>query len=658
MANLGLIQDLIKNVPRSKPTTALGRGAQQQTEDLAKVMQEYASGNRNVAETGLGYLSKGLAKPIEEGVSYFIPDVIEESFGKAVGAGLEFTGADKALAWAQENYPDASRALGESLSLAGLASPTSSAKAAIQKAMIRQGAPESIRSDRDRAKAGSTASNFNVIIDNFYNPDAKVGGIYKTFKGDSKLAQGGRKILGVLEWGAKGSWRTLKNMVNPVARARYIETGVAPVAMEGYKALTALEARNKNLSQKLDAERKSLSKNDPRYEEIKTEQRALSTEVDKAIETLTSQLQQMGNIQAQAGSVPLKTNVPLTAVEKASRPGSAVYGTKAELGDNWYDSAGQLGNVKPLPSNTNAQISSYIEDAWKNSGLEIDRAKILVKDMTSKYTGNHWAVLSQDPVTNAIERVFRPVTGRTTRAGVTLVPTTKTPSQNKISVAGSTKNQSVAPSEGFFNYENVGGELQVVPDVAALRKRLEESIVTKDIDGKLNGDEGLIKTHAGAKPKNFRILGDDPDGVWITFSTAGRAKVEGGVNVIMRVDPDGTLTAVVSDLHDFGDKIPVLNKILDNSLPNQVVAVTPPMQTNVQSISTLRSTPKKWKEEFTNKPTVPQPPPGVSKQQARDNLNVLKDLNPSRLEVARQAGTIADAGLFAGQMLLPEEQEQ
>ena len=79
MANLGLIQDLIKNVPRSKPTTALGRGAQQQTEDLAKVMQEYASGNRNVAETGLGYLSKGLAKPIEEGVSYFIPDVIEES---------------------------------------------------------------------------------------------------------------------------------------------------------------------------------------------------------------------------------------------------------------------------------------------------------------------------------------------------------------------------------------------------------------------------------------------------------------------------------------------------------------------------------------------------------------------------------------------------
>jgi len=651
--------------------TALGRGLEDYVSGLNKVQQEFDTGDRNVLEYILGTGYAGVAKPIEEAVSYLLPDPIEEGIAKGVGAVAEATGLDKVMSYAQENYPDASRAFGEATGLLGILSPTSAVKAAGQKAMIRRGA-EDTRSPRERAEAAGISSNFNVIIDNFYNPNAKVDGIYRLFSGDSKIAKMGRKATGVLDWGVKGVSRVMTNMANPVARARYIETGVAPVAMEGYKSLLKLEQRNKLATKRLDEELATLPKNDPRRKEIQQEKMALAREVENSIETLTAQLQQMANIQAQAGSAPLKNNVPLGFAERASAKGSPVYGTKAELGDNWFDSAaGQLGNQNPISSATSARISDFIEEQWKGSGLEIDRAKILVKNPTSKMTGDHWAVLSTNPQINAIERVFRSQTGVERRSGVKIKEQTisKTdpelgsvefPTGKKtISVKGAEKSVTTPGDLGFYKYQkNSSGELELVPDVASLRDALEKSTVTKNKDGTYNGDIELIKTHAGDTPKNFRILGEDEQGVWITYSTAGRGKVEGGVNVIVRVDPDGSLTAVVSDLHDFGDKIPVLNTMLDNTLPNQVVAVTPPMQTNVQSISNLRKSDADLEREYGKdvQQSIVKPPSGLTKSQAREALNVLSE-SPSRLEVARQAGNIANEANFAANVLRPDEEE-
>lgn len=638
---------------------------------LNKVQQEFESGDRNVAEYILGTGYAGLAQPIEQVVSGLIPDPVEQAIAKGVGSALEATGADRGLQYIQENYPDASRAFGEATGLLGILSPTSAVKAAGQKAMIRRGA-EDTRSPRERAEAAGISSNFNVIIDNFYNPNAKVDGIYKIFGGDSKLAKAGRKATGVLDWGVKGVSRVMTNMVNPVSRARYIETGVAPVAMEGYKSLLKLEQRNKLATKRLDEEKATLPKNDPRRAEITKEKMALAREVENSIETLTAQLQQMGNIQAQAGAVPLKSNVPLAFAERASAKGSPVYGTKAELGDNWFDTAaGQVGNQTPISSTTSARLSDFIEEQWKASGLEIDRAKILVKNPTSKMTGNHWAVLSTNPQINAIERLFRSQTGVERRSGVTikpemtdrldpeLGPVGERPTGKKtISVKGAEKSVTTPGELGFYKYQkNSSGELELVPDVASLRDALEKSTVTKNKDGTYNGDIDLIKTYAGDTPKNFRILGDDEQGVWITYSTAGQAKVEGGVNVIVRVDPDGSLTAVVSDLHDFGDKIPVLNTMLDNTLPNQVLGVTPPMQTNVQSISNLRKNQTDLEREYGTNVTESfvKPPSGVTKDQARKALEVLGE-SPSKLEVARQTGKITNEANFLSNVITEEEQ--
>lgn len=658
--------------------TALGRGLEDYVSGLNKVQQEFDTGDRNVLEYILGTGYAGVAKPIEEAVSYLLPDPIEEGIAKGVGAVAEATGLDKAMSYAQENYPDASRALGEATGLLGVLSPTSAVKAAGQKAAIRRGA-EDTRTPRERAEAAGVSSNFNVIIDNFYNPNAKVDGIYKLFEGDSKLAKAGRKVTGVLDWGVKGSSRVMRNMVNPVARARYIETGIAPVAMEGYKALLKLEDRNKLATKRLDEEKATLPTNDPRRKEIDIEKRRLASEVDNAIETLTSQLQQMGNIQAQAGSAPLKRNVPLEFVSRASREGAPIYATKAELGDNWFGSAaGDLGNVKPISPETSARLSDFIETQWGGSGLEIDRAKILVKEMQSKYTGDHWAVLSKNPQINAVERIFRPQSGVERRQGVRITDETaprvdpelgeigeRKTGKKQLSVLGAGKTvDTPGDGLGFYKFDrNEAGEIEIVPDIDSLRDALEQSAVKKNKDGTYSGDTALIKTFAGDTPKNYRVVGQDSDGVWITYSNAGRAKVEGGVNVLVRVDPDGSLTAVVSDLHDFGDKIPVLNTMLDNTLPNQVLAVTPPMQTNVYSISNLRSSSTKdaeLKAEYGEDVTeslidAPTKTSGLKKAEARQALDVLQS-SPSKTEVARQTGMLANQANFIGNVVAQEEE--
>ena len=651
----------------------------QYVSNLNKVQQEFDSGDRNVAEYILGTGYAGLAQPVEQAVSYVIPDPIEQAIAQGVGSALEATGADKGLQYIQETYPDTSRAIGEASGLLGILSPASAVKAAGQKAMIRRGADDT-RSPREKAEAAGVSSNFNVIIDNFYNPNDKLGGIYKLFEGDSKLAKAGRKATGVLEWGVKGSSRVMRNMVNPVSRARYIETGVAPVAVEGYKALLKLEERNKLATQRLDQEKQALPKGDPRRTEIEAEQNQLASEVDTAIETLTAQLQQMGNIQAQAGSAPLKNNIPLDFVSRASRQGTPIYATKAELGNNWFGSAaGNAGNVKPISSTTSARLSDFIEKQWAGNGLEIDRAKILVKEMQSKWTGDHWAVLSRNPQINAIERLFRPKSGVERRQGVRITDETapridpelgeigeRKTGRKKLSVLGAGKTMDKPGGGlGFYKFDkNESGELTIMPDIDALQDALEKSAVKRNEDGTYSGDTNLIKTYAGDSPKNYRVLGRDSDGVWITYSNAGRGKVEGGVNVLVRVDPDGSLTAVVSDLHDFGDKIPVLNTMLDNTLPNQVLAVTPPMQTNVQSISNLRS--KKTddaelKAEYggnVDASIIPAPAKssGLKKKEAREALDVL-DISPSKTEVARQTGMLANQANFAANVIRSEEEE-
>lgn len=126
------------------------------------------------------------------------------------------------------------------------------------------------------------------------------------------------------------------------------------------------------------------------------------------------------------------------------------------------------------------------------------------------------------------------------------------------------------------------------------------------------------------------------------MSKAGEAKVEGGVNMLIKVGIDGNLTGVMSDLHDFMEKIPtgkIANKVglnrrlaraglpqipdvpnvpMQMALPNNVVAVSPPMQSNVVSI-TGQTFNQKTKDAMGLRQADTAPIPEAARKEATKN---------------------------------------
>ena len=99
-------------------------------------------------------------------------------------------------------------------------------------------------------------------------------------------------------------------------------------------------------------------------------------------------------------------------------------------------------------------------------------------------------------------------------------------------------------------------------------------------------------------------------------------------------------------------------------MPNQVLAVTPPMKTNIFSISPARREKTNnenlkgiYGDSVTQK-FVDQPAPGLSLGDAQTKILEAADLRPSMLGVAGQGVEVAQNATFMGQVLKPEEQEQ
>ena len=623
-AKLNTAKEVANTVMDQGMFGGIRKGASETLKDVAQVNTEFKAGERAPFDYAVGTGYAALGKPLEKAMSAVTPAFIEEKSAEIAHFLSNKTGLTEYL---KTLDPASKRRFTEALGLFGAVSPI--------KGIGRVATP-----NLDKASAGRDLSSANVIINNYYDPRQKSYGgegnwldntLNKvlpdkdtTKKGQNKTQNMIRKGLGMAGWGLNGARRVVSNLFNPMSRAMYNEYGLSSVFTETARAL-------KKQMNKLDRmEKTSTAPDGPTKTELQN-QRSL---VASMIETAHSQVQQTANIRQQVGgAVATNTDVPIEFALRAADPNvPQLYFKKADYGDNWYESSGAT-SVLDADGISPAQAKfaqDHFEQAWKSSGLDMGKARVIVKAPSSRATGDHFASLSSTVQLNAIERAFRP-TGQ---------------------------------SQGFYRLvTDDTGKMNILPDINSLEKALEKARVRTETT---KGGKEITRGDAGlkAQEKNFSIVGKDKEGVWIQFSHPSRAKVEGGMNLLVHVKPNGDLTGMASDLHDFFNELPVVGVGLKQLMPNQVLAVTPPMKTNIFSISPARREKTNnenlkgiYGDSVTQK-FVDQPAPGLSLGDAQTKILEAADLRPSMLGVAGQGVEVAQNATFMGQVLKPEEQEQ
>ena len=156
------------------------------------------------------------------------------------------------------------------------------------------------------------------------------------------------------------------------------------------------------------------------------------------------------------------------------------------------------------------------------------------------------------------------------------------------------------------------------------------------------------------------------NGLWITGSRAGSAITEGGINYLVKVKPNGTMTGVMSDEHNLyeniaskiqqktGGVVPALD-MMKKVIPHRLVAVTPPMTQNVRNLDAIKS--KARGVAIISQAKNPNVGVGSnSEKTARGMLQELAALEPSKEALRAEQMGSAGGGLLLGNLVVEEEE--
>lgn len=412
-------------------------------------------------------------------------------------------------------------------------------------------------------------------------------------------------MKGTLEWGAKGLGRVANLMFNPTARALYTERGISPVFDTYYKMYKQAEAAGDK------------------------------TAANQALELAQAQMQQMANVKKQAGGKTRGDDATKDFINAATDPDAPQgFINTAEAGQGWYHNS--TSNAKSVINGISKADSDIIEEhvmrVWK---ADPNKTNIIVKTPRSDYTGNHFEdVLARNTNVTRVAELF-------------------------------------ADKDGNFVSFNSGQELA---DAIGDLNKANKTYQRKSGDNK-PGDVKRDKTTGKKEGNLFSIQRVEDDGVWLQMSKAGQAKVEGGVNMLIKVDTNGNLTGVMSDLHDFFEKLPTgkiankfgVNKAIEKvgrgkiptigdvpnvpmqmALPNDVIAVTPPMQTNVVSVTGKTFNQNTRDAMGLRQADTTPTPEAAMKAAVRDRVEATGQITPSRGEVLRESVPVAQNVALVG----------
>lgn len=521
--------------------------------NLNKVEEETYSGDRNLLEALAGTAYYGVAKPFGDAVGYAVDQTFLPEVGQFL---LDQTSVDETIGnlidQAAQHIPErGQRFIKEGAGLLEAASGARFLTAAGNKA-LQVSNPQKFSSDT----SGMTKSSGDVLVDGYYGGPAA-------------------RKAGLVKFGIDGVKQMALNIANPSRSAMYRDYGLTPQTrrwaqqtsakkaivddfdagnVEKYVEAYAREQYNA-LGKKTKSEKTFEQWRSGRNIDLDTVRNSLVKDYDDSLELFQAQLQANSHIREQSNAPQADVrDIPSEAAQIASARAGKTYFGAEDFGGDWFNSAANFdvrSGKKVMPDSRARTFQEHITNTWENAaGINTDGAILYVKRPTGKFTGNH--------------------------------------SGDVQSYGKSGREQTKVLRDLFATSEEIAKKKDGTPAVTKGGKPIMKLTDHQPFDTvkelRMVMEEQLEELKANKSDKTFNIIDSDGEGIYVQYSFAGSGKTEGGVNAITHVNKNGTLTTVISDVHDMavggdgilGKALSPLNKYLHFSMKDELT-VTPPI---------------------------------------------------------------------------------
>jgi hypothetical protein len=179
-------------------------------------------------------------------------------------------------------------------------------------------------------------------------------------------------------------------------------------------------------------------------------------------------------------------------------------------------------------------------------------------------------------------------------------------------------------------------------DIQGLYRNLE------DISG------GKQVVSPGKKNDFWRVINISPEhvkknGLWLMGGKGGSAVTEGAVMWVTKVEPNGNTLTFMVDKHNHLENNLLLGPALKKALPNDVIAISPPMPGNIKNLRVIRD---KGKSRMRAEENFQQTQGPKWKDPTKSGLlDTYANVAPSARNVRGEQLKLAGKGLMAGGLL-------
>jgi hypothetical protein len=304
--------------------------------------------------------------------------------------------------------------------------------------------------------------------------------------------------MGIAQWGTRSGIDMAKGIYDPVDQARYRTSGIG----------RELSRKAKEFSSN------AIEKPDPR----------------KDIHPVVAQAQYDAHISRQRMRKGLESEA---AQNLADLGGTHAKYDRGAIGDAYRKAAEAHGIHFGITDNDWRELGLQIQKGWPDAFEK--GGDILVKQ-SSTVTGNHARDVFSSGVYKRIKNMFKKSGGYASVADLQKAV-------QELAIKSQVPSKSIKDAVKTALPQFINLQIRRFADKPNMPQKAKEALLKR------------IKEETKLpKGNSFKISEVSDDGVWVTAGFPGSALTEGGVNLRMKIKPNGKVLAVVSDEHDFVEK--------------------------------------------------------------------------------------------------------